>query len=437
MSIISNLKHRWDNIFFGWKTVIAGAIIACWGYGSWYYGMGALFKPLIAEYGWTRTQLSLAFSMRSIEGGLEGPFGGMAIDRWGERKITIISTIIACLGLIAVLFVRTIWQFVFIWGFVVSLGFNLGLYDTVNSAVAKWFYRERSRAIGIVTIGGGLGAPVIVPIMTWIIQHYSWRAALIFVVVSTAVICLPLAWFWMKDKPPEAYGMLPDGDHLKQNPEDSKEEEPKRDYGYDFTPQEALRTRSFWMMLIAFMLNGGTLAMITMHQIPFHTDLGIDAMAAAGVLGLMATISLGGRFLTATLGGRLTERQYIMLGYTMRTIGLIIFIYARSIPAIMLFALIYGVGYGITIPAQTSLRASYFGRKAYATITGYTTFFTAITNVAYPTFAAWIYDTTGSYIRAFWIVTALQGLAILFMYLAKKPEPPAGVLSHLQGPTQA
>jgi MFS family permease len=418
-----SLRERWDNIFFGWKTVIAGAIIACWGYGSWYYGMGALLLPLTQEFGWTRTQLTLAFSMRSIEGGLEGPFGGMAIDRFGERRITIISTIIACLGLLTVLYIRTIWQFVFVWGFVVSLGFNLGLYDTVNSAVAKWFVRHRSRAIGIVTIGGGLGAPVIVPLMTWIIENYSWRHALMFIVASTTVICLPLAWFWMKDKPPEYYGMLPDGD--TRLPGDGEAEEVKLDYGYDFTPQEAVRTRSFWMLLIAFMLNGGTLAMVTIHQMAFHQSLGIDALAAAGILGLMATISLGGRVLTATLGHRFTERQYVILGYALRTLGLVIFIYARTIPMIMFFALIYGVGYGITIPAQTSLRASYFGRKAYATITGYTTFFTAITNVAYPVFAAWIYDTTGSYLQAFWVVTALQSLAMFFMYLARKPEPPS------------
>lgn len=418
-----SLKEKWDNLFFGWKTVFAGAIIACWGYGSWYYGMGALFKPLIAEYGWTRTQLSLAFSMRSVEGGLEGPIGGWLIDKYGERKITIISTIIACLGLVAVLYVKTIWQFVIVWGFIVSLGFNLGLYDTVNSAVAKWFHKDRSRAIGIVTIGGGLGAPVIVPIMTYMILNYGWRNALIFVIVSTAALCIPLAWFFMKDHPPEYYGMLPDGAHMKKI-EDG--EETTLDFGYDFTPKEALKSRSFWMMLIAFMLNGGTLAMITMHQMPFHTDLGIDAMAAAGILGLMATISLGGRFLTATVGNRLTERQYILIGYTLRTIGLMIFIYARTIPTIMAFALVYGVGYGITIPAQTSLRANYFGRKAYATITGYTTMFTAVTNVAYPTFAAWIYDTTGSYIQAFWIVTGLQAFAIVFMYLARKPAPPAG-----------
>ena len=423
-----SLKDRWDNMFFGWKTVIAGAIIACWGYGSWYYGMGALLIPLTTEFGWTRTQLTLAFSMRSIEGGLEGPIGGMLIDKYGERKITIISTIIACIGLIAVLFVKTIWQFVIVWGFIVSLGFNLGLYDTVNSAVAKWFHKDRSRAIGIVTIGGGLGAPVIVPVMTWIIENYNWRIALWFVIGSTALIAIPLAYFFMKDKPPEAYGMLPDGDHLKIS-ESEEMEEIKNDYGYDFTPKEALQNRSFWMMLIAFMLNGGTLAMITIHQMAFHQSLGIDALAAAGILGLMATISLGGRFLTASFGGRFTERQYIMLGYTLRTIGLIIFIYARTIPFIMLFALIYGVGYGITIPAQTSLRANYFGRKAYATITGYTTLFTAITNVAYPVFAAWIFDTTGSYIQAFWIVTLLQGLAIVFMFLAKKPKPPISAIT--------
>jgi len=414
-------------MFFGWKTVIAGAIIACWGYGSWYYGMGALLIPLTTEFGWTRTQLTLAFSMRSIEGGLEGPIGGMLIDKYGERKITIISTIIACVGLVAVLFVKTIWQFVFVWGFIVSLGFNLGLYDTVNSAVAKWFHKDRSRAIGIVTIGGGLGAPVIVPVMTYIIETYSWRVALMFVIASTALIAIPLAYFFMKDHPPEHYGMLPDGDHLNKKEGDKEEE--KIDYGYDFTPKEALKTRSFWMMLTAFMLNGGTLAMITIHQIAFHQSLGIDALAAAGILGLMATISLGGRFLTVTLGSRYTERQYIMLGYAMRTIGLVIFIYARTISVIMLFALFYGVGYGITIPSQTSLRANYFGRKAYATITGYSTLFGAITNVAYPLFAAWIYDTTGSYIQAFWIVTALQAFAIVFMYLAKKPEPPIGVVT--------
>jgi MFS family permease len=418
------MKERLEGIYFGWYTVLAGAIISCWGYGSWYYGMSALFNPLIAEYGWTRAQLSAAFSMRSIEGGLEGPIGGMLIDKYGPRVITVISTIIASIGLLLVLFVRDIWQFVIVWGLVVSLGFNLGLYDTVNAAVAKWFVKKRGRAISLVTIGGGLGAPIVVPAMTWIILNYGWRSALIFVALSTLVICLPLAWFWMKDHPPEYYGLLPDGETVVRNV--GVEASPDVEYHeeHEFTAKQALKTRSFWMMLIALALSGGITAAVTMHQMPYLIDIGIDPLAASGVLGLMATMSLPGRVVFAWVGDKWGERKALMLGYALKTIGVLVWTTARSVPQIMLFVILYGVGYGGTIPVSTSLRASYFGRKAYATITGYTTFFTAITNIAYPIFAGWSYDVSGSYSSAFTIIAGAQALAIVFMYLAKKPKPP-------------
>ena len=343
MSTDQSLMERYKNMYFGWKTVFAGAVIACWGYGSWYYGMSALFTPLIAEFGWTRAQLSLAFSMRSIEGGLEGPFGGMLIDKYGERKITIISTIIACSGLIALLYVTELWQFIFVWGFVVSLGFNLGLYDTVNSAVSKWFIRKRGRALSFVTLGGGLGGPIIVPIMAWLIFNYGWRSSLMFVAGSTLVICLPLAWFFMKDGPPEKYDMLPDGDTVieSDNPDEINFVEE-----YNFTPKEALKTRSFWMMLIAFMLSGGITAMVTMHQIPYLIDLGIDQIAAAGVLGLMATMSLPGRVLFAWLSDRIGERKTLIISYGMKAVGLVVFVLARNLTHILIFVAIYGAGYG-------------------------------------------------------------------------------------------
>jgi MFS family permease len=113
-----------------------------------------------------------------------------------------------------------------------------------------------------------------------------------------------------------------------------------------------------------------------------------------------------------------------MISYGMKSVGLIIFITARSLPQILLFVAIFGMGYGGSIPVSTSLRASYFGRKAYATITGYTTFFSAISNVVYPIFAGWSYDVSGSYTFAFSLITGLQVLAIVFMYFARKPVKP-------------
>lgn len=113
-----------------------------------------------------------------------------------------------------------------------------------------------------------------------------------------------------------------------------------------------------------------------------------------------------------------------MLGYAMKTVGLLVWTTARSLPQIMLFVVLFGLGYGGTIPVQSSLRASYFGRKAYATITGYTTFFTAMTNIAYPIFAGWTFDVTGSYSSAFTIIAGLQAFAIVFMFFTSRPKPP-------------
>jgi MFS family permease len=183
------------------------------------------------------------------------------------------------------------------------------------------------------------------------------------------------------------------------------------------------------MVLISFALSGGITAAVTMHQMPYLMDIGVDPMAAAGVLGLMATMSLPGRVVFAWVGDKWGERKSLMLGYAIKTVGVLIWTVAQDIPTIMLFVVLYGIGYGGTIPVSTSLRASYFGRKAYATITGYITFFTALTNIIYPIFAGWSYDVSGSYVGAFTLIAGAQALAIVFMFFAKKPKLPAAVLT--------
>jgi len=97
---------------------------------------------------------------------------------------------------------------------------------------------------------------------------------------------------------------------------------------------------------------------------------------------------------------------------------------ATNMTQILLFVIVHGVGYCGTIPFQSSLRASYLGQKAYATITGYNTLFTTIINVVYPVFVGWTHDATRSYTSAF-IIAWLQALSMVFMFLAKKSKPPA------------
>ena len=77
------------NVYFGWWTVLATAIVSAWSWGTWGYGFGAYFKPLQQEFGWTRAQISAAYSLNKLEGGLEGPWGGVITDKYGPRIVSV------------------------------------------------------------------------------------------------------------------------------------------------------------------------------------------------------------------------------------------------------------------------------------------------------------------------------------------------------------
>jgi MFS family permease len=139
----SGIINRFKDIYPGWWTVFASGIMTGWGWGAWGYGFGAYFKPLIEEFGWTRAQLSAAYSLNRLEGGLEGPFGGFFTDKYGPRIVNFIGYFMAGLGLIIMYFVNNLWAFLLIWGFIVSLGFNLGMLGPLETAIANWFVKKR------------------------------------------------------------------------------------------------------------------------------------------------------------------------------------------------------------------------------------------------------------------------------------------------------
>ena len=73
--------------FYGWYVVAATFIIGFYVVGIVFYGFTTIFKPIVEEFGWSYTQVSLAASLRGVESGLLAPVVGILIDRWGPRRI--------------------------------------------------------------------------------------------------------------------------------------------------------------------------------------------------------------------------------------------------------------------------------------------------------------------------------------------------------------
>lgn len=429
---------RARKIFFGWWTVLATAIMTAWGYGSWSYGFGAYFKPLMEEFGWTRAQTSAAYSTGTLEGGLEGPLGGWLTDKYGPRIINFSGILLAGIGLIFMYFIYSLWQFILIWGFIVSLGFNLALLGPLETALANWFVKKRGLAVGVSRAGLGFGGAFVPPFMTFLLIQHGWRMAFVIAGLITLTIGMPLTWFFVKPHRPEYYGMLPDGEPV--DPEKAKDirllMKAGQEYALEssgeieFTLRQVLKTQTYWIITIPITLRELLWACAKIHQIPHLTDMGVDPVAAAGALGLMLSMSAPGRFIGGILADRISRKRmkYLLIfAFSLQGIGLLILMGARTLGLVYVFTIIQGFGMGVQYSAVPLLRGRYFGRKSFASIQGTDALIRLPVTVFSPIYVGWIYDVTHSYISAFTQSLILVVIAIGILFFLKPPNPPTEI----------
>ena len=250
------------------------------------------------------------------------------------------------------------------------------------------------------------------------------------------IIGLPLTWFFVKRHRPEYYGLLPDGTTVE---EEVAEASQMIDRGIEyagevdeveFTLRQAMRTRTYWLLILG--QAGHILAMqaITLHGVPFLTDIGIDLVKAAGILAIMSAVSIPTRFIGGFIADR-TERSHLrfLIGgaYLLEAIAFAIFLLNQTIPMIFVWFIIYGIGFGASLTLTSYIRSRYFGRKAYGSIQGSSIMITTPIAMLAPIYLGWVHDTTGGYIMAFSFVTASLAFGAVVMFFTLPLKPPASL----------
>ena len=258
-------------IFYGWWIVLSTNVICMVGYGTWLYSFGVFFKPMSAEFGWTRAMTAGAYSLRSIEGGIASPVVGWAVDKYGARIVIQIGALVSGLAFVTMPLVNSLVMFYLIYGILLSAGMSAMLYLPAWTVIAKWFRRRLSLALAVLATGAGFGGIIWAPISSVLISHFGWRSAFVILGFAIWIIVIPLSFVVRND--PANSGLLPDGDtidesngqgtgavnnnnnngHGNGNGSDSASEDaPVSDY----TLKEALKSRTFWTMATAFSSSG-------------------------------------------------------------------------------------------------------------------------------------------------------------------------------------
>jgi len=265
-------------------------------------------------------------------------------------------------------------------------------------------------------------------------MFFGWRiTCLIWAGVMFA--SLPLMWFFIKQKRPEYYGLLPDGATVGSGSEADIDSLIGKGVEYaanfqetEFTLRQAMRTSPFWMLIIAnsfgMIVQGGFI----LHCIPFITDMGITPTVAGGMMAMMVFFTIPARFLSGFIADRVGKDRlhFLMAGaYLVQAIGITAFLLDQTIVMVYVLLILNGIGSGPTRPLLIIMRGRYFGRKAYGSIEGISALLETPLSLLAPVYAGWVYDTTGSYITAFTLFAALATLTTFLMCVVRAPKPQA------------
>ena len=400
-------KHR-SGIFYGWWIVAASTVASTIQSAVFNIGAQALVLPVIREFETTRTAVSVAFSLRRLEGGLTGPLEGYLIHWMGPRPYMVTGWIIFGLGFIAIGLCQNMYQFYGAF-LMVTLGQSVAGFLPIVTVLVNWFDKWRGRAIAIYQLGGSIGA-LLVPIFAWSILNIGWRETTIGVGFAVMVLGIPIAL--MMHTHPEDYGYLPDG--AQPGDQGDNGDEPRNRDG-NGSILNALKSSNFWFLGFAHSAGITAWGALQVHQIPALVDIGIHELAAAGIVSYTLVISAFGRLAGGFLGDFLGTKKITAAAFVFQGIAVTILAFADSNTEVMIFATIFGIAFGTRGTLMTVLRAEVFGRQNFSRLAGLMDPVSSLSVLIAPVFAGIIFDTSGSYQLAFLVLAAVNALGALLL----------------------
>lgn len=387
----------------GWGVVGAAAIGLAVGLSPLpFYTIGMFAPELARTFHWSFASLMAGIAIQSITVMLISPLAGFVTDKFGARRIAMLSLFLFGLSFMAFAFIGpSLMLFYVHWAVMSVLGVGtLGL--TWARVVSGWFDRNRGLALGFATAGTGITGFLIKPLCAWLITAYGWRTAYAVLGLLPIVIGIPVVWLLFVERRSTAV-LTASGDPL---------EEP----GMAF--RDALRDRKFWIIMIAFLLIAFSLTAPTPNMENILRTFQLDLATIAGITSSFGLAVIFGRI----AGGWLIDRVWAPAG----ACGIL------SLPAIACWVLArptitphealgsmiaLGVAAGIEFDLLAYLVARYFGQRNYGAIYGSVYTAVALGGGVGPVVFGRAFDLTGSYaqILPYAAVILLVGSALLLL----------------------
>jgi MFS family permease len=388
--------------YYGWYITATLAVTETISWGILYYAFSVFVTPMEADLGWSRTELTGGFSLALLVTGLMAFPVGWWVDRYGARLLMTAASIAATLLVLAWSQVTTLTSFYLVCAGIGVCSAAL-LYETAFAVIATWFVRRRSTALAVVTFAGGLASTIFLPLSDALLEAFAWRKAILILGIFLGVTTTPLHALILRRRPADL-GYLPDGKLSR-----SIEPIPVTLSGISLS--NALHSRFFWLMTLAFSLSYLSAAAIRVHFIPLLIEANVDASTAAFASGSIGLMQVLGRLLCAPLDTRFSGRVLIGGVFVLQAVAAILLILDTSLWMISGFIVVFGTAYGARTLIRPAILANAFGASHYGRISSVMAIFLTLAATIAPVGAGWLHDFYGNYELVLWLVVILAGAA--------------------------
>jgi len=406
----TNSSNRWLIAAAGVVMQLALGAVYAW----------SVFRiPLTKNYGWTVSQVTLAFELAILMLGLASFAGGLWMKRSGPSRVAATGGLCYGLGLVLAGQVGSHLGLLYL-SYGVLGGIGLGLsYIVPVATLIKWFPDKRGMITGLAVAGFGAGALITAPVAERLI---SWLG------VSQTFTILGITYFiavtgsalFMRN-PPEDY--RPSG----WQPPVSQQQQRA-----DYTLGAALKTWQWYGLWAILFLNTSAGISIISQAAPMGQEIThASAVAAAGLVGIISIANGAGRFLWAWFSDFIGRRRVFQVMFLAQAIVFFLLSRVHSFGGLAVLAFIvllcYGGGFG-TMPA---FAADFFGARNVGSIYGLMLTAWGLAGLLGPTLIAHVRQSTGYYTEALDLIAGIMLLSTALPFVIRPPKPSTHALPGL------
>ena len=402
-------------MYYGWWVVFTASVFHALFGGLYHTGISLYFLPFKRAFEISSTQLSIAFAVRSLEGGLEGPFVGYLVDKIGPRPIVWFGVVTGGVGFMLLAFTHSFPMFLLVFLGFLTIGFSTPFHG-ITASINHWFKRRLGTAMSLATVGSAVGGVLITPLIAWLILSFGWRAAAMTSGVLILVIGMPLSLLIRVPKENEAL--------QEEEPDSPSLLVDSTGFDGDFTVREALRTKTYWLLSLSIGLRLMAQSALMVHVVPMLVSRGNSEGVAAILVSLLSLVRLpaiiGAGIISDKWSRARTSSLAMLSGLAA---GVVILLGPSGLLTGVAFAFLFA-GAQSCNSVTWALVGQFFGRKNFGTLRGGVTLVQSLMSTAGPLGAGIVFDLTGNYTVAFVAISVTYTAAtIMFWTLQAPPEP--------------